>query len=141
MLMISTKTGDKGWTGFGGKRVRKDSPIIEALGALDEAQAVLGGLGLEEIQGDLYQIMALKFNKKRILDLESKIKILEGELEPVDKFIIFQKTEAVYLNWVRTIIRRAERKVMVWKNNKDILVYLNRLSDFIYLKARKAEEK
>ncbi len=139
--MISTKTGDKGWTGFGGKRVRKDSPIIEALGALDEAQAVLGGLGLEEIQGDLYQIMALKFNKKRILDLESKIKILEGELEPVDKFIIFQKTEAVYLNWVRTIIRRAERKVMVWKNNKDILVYLNRLSDFIYLKARKAEEK
>ena len=121
--------------------MRKDSPIIEALGALDEAQAVLGGLGLEEIQGDLYQIMALKFNKKRILDLESKIKILEGELEPVDKFIIFQKTEAVYLNWVRTIIRRAERKVMVWKNNKDILVYLNRLSDFIYLKARKAEEK
>ncbi|KKR67110.1 MAG: Ribonucleoside-diphosphate reductase, partial [Microgenomates group bacterium GW2011_GWA2_40_6] len=111
------------------------------VGALDEAQAVLGGLGLEEIQGDLYQIMALKFNKKRILDLESKIKILEGELEPVDKFIIFQKTEAVYLNWVRTIIRRAERKVMVWKNNKDILVYLNRLSDFIYLKARKAEEK
>lgn len=121
--------------------MRKDGPIIEALGALDEAQAVLGGLDLVDIQDDLYKIMAQKFDEKRILVLEERIRKLEAELGPLDKFVIFQKPEAVYLNWVRTIIRRAERRVMIWKNNKDILVYLNRLSDFIYLKAIKAEEK
>ena len=62
--MITTKTGDKGWTGFGGKRVRKDSGVIEAIGTVDELQAVIQLINyelritnLDTITNDLYLIM------------------------------------------------------------------------------------
>jgi cob(I)alamin adenosyltransferase len=140
-MTIVTKTGDGGWTSFRGKRIKKDNPIIEALGTLDELQAVMGELGLEGIQNDIYLIMSRKFDEKRINFLEKEIRALEKKLKPIDKFLIFKKQKAVHLNWVRTVVRRAERRVVALDKYEPVVKYLNRLSDFIYLLARKAEKK
>jgi cob(I)alamin adenosyltransferase len=72
--------------------------------------------------------------------LEEEINKLEKKLKPLTKFLIFKKEKARKLNWVRTVIRRAERRVVFLKN-KNILVYLNRLSDYYYLLSRIEEEK
>ena len=53
--------------------------------------------------------------------------------------MIFKNRKAIILNWVRTIVRRAERRSMVFKD-RNILIYLNRLSDYIYLLALKEEK-
>jgi ATP:cob(I)alamin adenosyltransferase len=83
--------------------------------------------------------MGKKLTKDRIEWIEEEINKLEKELKVENKFVIFKKEKALKLNWVRTIVRRAERRAVVFKD-KNILVYLNRLSDFIYLLALKEEE-
>lgn len=137
-MPITTKNGDEGMSEYFGKKVRKDGKILEALGNLDELQAVLGLVGLEKIQKDIYEIMGRKEVEGKIERLEKLIEKFENEVSVPKKFTIFKNERAIELNWVRTIVRRAERKSMVFKNKK-ILIYLNRLSDFIYLMALKEE--
>ena len=142
-MSITTKTGDKGYSSVAGKRLKKDDRIFEAIGTIDELQSIVED---HQIQKDLYEIMGeVGWGKKitnyqlRITNLEEKINNLERELRPLTKFLIFKKEKARKLNWVRTVVRRAERRVVFLKN-KNILIYLNRLSDYFYLLARKAEE-
>ncbi|HBP51048.1 MAG: hypothetical protein US68_C0001G0034 [Candidatus Shapirobacteria bacterium GW2011_GWE1_38_10] len=137
-MSITTKNGDGGVSEYFGKKVNKGGKILEAVGTLDELQAVLGLVGLEKLQEDIYEIMARKEMRQRIEKLERLMGRLEKEIEVPRNFIIFKDQRAIELNWVRTIVRRAERRSMVFKN-KDILIYLNRLSDFIYLLALKEE--
>ncbi|MBU1117977.1 ATP:cob(I)alamin adenosyltransferase [Patescibacteria group bacterium] len=153
--MITTKKGDDGKSDYFEKRVSKGGKILEAIGSLDELQAViqlvsyeLRVTSLKKITDDLYLIMGGKLSKDRIEWLEREIGKLIKELKIESKFVIFEKEKALKLNWVRTIVRRAERKVVALRNNKlrisnyeSILVYLNRLSDFIYLLALREEEK
>lgn len=143
-MSITTKTGDKGYSSVAGKRLKKDHQIFEAIGTIDELQSVIDD---ENIQKDLYEIMGnIAVGDKDIrsqisvVRLENEMEKLEKKLKPVTKFLIFKKEKARRLNWVRTIIRRAERRVVFLKN-KNILIYLNRLSDYYYLLARKTEEK
>jgi len=150
-MSITTKTGDKGYTSVAGRRVKKDSKIIEAIGTIDELQAIIEEV---EIQKDLYEIMgAIACGNKitnyelRITNLENEIEKLEKKLKPVTKFLIFKKEKARKLNWVRTVVRRAERRVVALENLefkilnlKTIIVYLNRLSDYFYLLSRQEEE-
>ncbi len=143
-MRITTKTGDNGYSSVAGKRLKKDNKIFEAIGTIDELQSIVDD---EFIQKDLYEIMGniacetsnLKL-VTRINSLEEEINKLEKELKPLTKFLIFKKEKARKLNWVRTVIRRAERRVVFLKN-KNILVYLNRLSDYYYLLSRIEEEK
>jgi len=143
-MSITTKTGDKGYSSVAGKRVKKDDKIFEAIGTLDELQSIIED---GEIQRDLYEIMGniacetsnLKL-VTRIKYLEDEIEKIEKELKPLTKFLIFKKEKARKLNWIRTVVRRAERSV-VFLNNKNILIYLNRLSDYYYLLSRIEEEK
>ncbi|PJA50824.1 ATP:cob(I)alamin adenosyltransferase [Candidatus Shapirobacteria bacterium CG_4_9_14_3_um_filter_36_12] len=149
-MSITTKTGDKGYTSVAGRRVKKDSKIIEAIGTIDELQAIIEEV---EIQKDLYEIMgAIACGNKitnyelRITNLENEIEKLEKKLKPVTKFLIFKKEKARKLNWVRTVVRRAERRVVALENLefkilnlKTIIVYLNRLSDYFYLLSRQEE--
>lgn len=138
-MSITTKKGDKGWSDYFGKRVSKSGKLLEALGTLDELQAVLGLAGLEKLEMDIYEIMAKKKVGNKIEILETRMEKLEKEIKVPKKFVIFRDNRALELNWVRTVVRRAERRAMVFKNKK-IQIYLNRLSDFIYLLALKAEE-
>jgi cob(I)alamin adenosyltransferase len=152
-MSITTKTGDKGYSSVLGKRLRKDDQIFEAIGTIDELQAVILTASskkqktISKIAEDLYEIMGCiaceTGNMKletRIKEIEVEIEKLEKKLKPLTKFLIFKKERARKLNWIRTVCRRAERKIVFLKN-KDILVYLNRLSDYIYLLSRIEEER
>lgn len=140
-MKIYTKTGDKGDTGlFGGGRVAKDHPRVEAYGEVDELNAALGLARsielmprvdevLAPIQRDLFAIGALlatpdrekmqqhltkaRIDETRIRELELAIDDAERELEPLKAFIMPGGTpKAAALHVARTVCRRAERRVV-----------------------------
>ena len=165
-MKIYTKTGDKGDTGlFGGDRVSKDHPRIEAYGAVDELNSLLGVVRslkpgkradgiLGRIQNDLFVLgadLATKKKSKRsliphvdgshILMLEQTIDAAQLSLPPLKVFILPGGTPAAsYLHYARTVCRRAERSVVRLMRservNENILIYLNRLSDLLFVLAR-----
>src|ERR1700716_2674534 len=140
-LKIYTKTGDQGTTGlFGGGRVAKDDPRVDAYGEVDELNAVLGMARSIEmmpridevllpVQRDLFGIGALiatpdhekmqqqlekaRIDAERIAQLERAIDEGEAELEPLRAFILPGGTpKAAALHVARTVCRRAERHVV-----------------------------
>jgi ATP:cob(I)alamin adenosyltransferase len=143
-MSITTKTGDGGYSSILNKRLKKDDQIFEAIGTIDELQSIIED---PEIQKDLYEIMGeIAWGKTSNIKLqtskiEEEIEKLEKKLKPLTKFLIFKKEKARKLNWVRTIVRRAERRVVTLKNYESIVIYLNRLSDYFYLLSRIEEEK
>jgi ATP:cob(I)alamin adenosyltransferase len=170
-MKIYTKTGDAGDTGlFGGARVQKDDPRVEAYGDVDELNAVLGLARaadpmprIDEIlvpmQRDLFSIGALlatpnrekmqqhltkaSIDERRISDLERAIDDCERELEPLRSFIIPGGSQkAAVLHLARTVCRRAERRVVSLQREVEIpplvVIYLNRLSDLLFMLARVA---
>lgn len=171
-MKISTKTGDKGITGlFSGERVAKDSPVIEALGNLDELQSFVGwcrfvsGLKdgakicriLDKIQRDLYLIMAHIGGGKIKKLTENDVKFLDHEISKYEKsagnlkkFILPGTTEAACrFHITRTVCRRAERRVVAMGTKSAqkkpdfgvVLKYLNRLSDLLFLLGCEFEAK
>ena len=148
-MKIYTKTGDQGQTGlFGGGRVSKDDPRVEAYGDVDELNAVLGlARALEmmpridevlvPIQRDLFSIGALlstpdlekmhdhlakaQVDDGRIRELEQAIDACDRELEPLRAFIVPGGTsKAAALHVARTVCRRAERRVIHLQRNVEI---------------------
>jgi cob(I)alamin adenosyltransferase len=140
-VKIYTKTGDTGDTGlFGGGRVAKDDPRVEAYGDVDELNAVIGMARAVElmpridevlvpVQRDLFAIGALlatpdrdkmaqhlekaRIDERRIAELEHAIDDAEQELEPLRAFILPGGTpKAAALHVARTVCRRAERHVV-----------------------------
>lgn len=151
--MITTKTGDGGMTlTRGGMIMDKDSVLIETLGEIDELQAVLLIVDLREIAEDLVKIMGelgcgVKFEEcvLRAKQMEDEIEKAEKELDSQKKFLLFNKEEAIYLNWVRTVARRVERRIVglskMSEVSGDLLKYFNRLSDYLFILTRREEEK
>lgn len=166
-MKIYTKTGDQGETGlFGGPRVRKDHPRIEAYGAVDELNAVLGlvraesppeeiDLLLAEIQNRLFDVGAelatpdpermgtVGVGPTHISRLEATIDRFESRLEPLKAFILPGGTlAAASLHLARTVCRRAERRLISLAASETIsqslLIYLNRLGDLLFVLAREA---
>jgi cob(I)alamin adenosyltransferase len=148
-MKIYTKTGDAGETGlFGGGRVSKDDPRVEAYGDVDELNAVLGLVRAVEmmpridevlvpIQRDLFSIGALlstpdlekmhdhlakaQVDEGRISELEQAIDACDKELEPLRAFIVPGGTpKAATLHVARTVCRRAERRVIHLQRNVEI---------------------
>jgi cob(I)alamin adenosyltransferase len=173
-LKIYTKTGDEGQTGlFGGGRVDKDNPRVEAYGEVDELNAVIGVARSVElmpridevlvpIQLDLFSIGALlatpdldrmrqqlekaRIDDDRIAQLEHAIDDGESELEPLKAFIIpGGSPKAAALHVARTVCRRAERRVVQLQRHVEIpqlvVIYLNRLSDLLFVLARVANRR
>lgn len=168
-MRITTKKGDKGMTQiFGGKRVPKYDLRIEAEGALDEAISFLGFAKtkvknshtknvIRAIQADLFRIVAeIAREKKDMPGLKKPIKerdvkqlenvgdILEKKTEIPNRFIIPGANEgSASLHIARTVVRRAERVVAALnkkrKTSPQILTYLNRLSDLLFVLARYEE--
>lgn len=148
-MKIYTKTGDKGDTGlFGGGRVAKSHPRVEAYGDIDELNAVLGLARsiemmpridevLAPVQRDLFSLGALlatpdhakvkqqlekaRLDEARITELEHAIDDGEAELEPLTAFILPGGTpKSAALHVARTVCRRAERKVIALGSEVDI---------------------
>ncbi len=168
-MKIYTKTGDEGLTGlFGGKRVSKADPRVEAYGAVDELNSAIGvaraaglpeasGSLLDSIQSELFDIGAElaavpeKADKlfvpvvaeSQIEALERAIDESEGRLVPLQTFILPGGTPgAAQLHVARTVCRRAERRVVALATEEpvrgEIVRYLNRLSDLLFSWARLA---
>jgi len=166
-MKIYTRTGDAGETGlFGGARVGKDDPRVEAYGTVDELNACLGvvrALGastetdesLLQIQSDLFTLGAElaclpgKEQKLRmsvlgdadIARLEAWIDRCESSLEPLKNFVLpGGSTRAAELHRARTVCRRAERRTLSAGRSSpvrpEVVVYLNRLSDLLFVLAR-----
>lgn len=144
-MAIYTKTGDRGKTStFSGKRVLKSSKLICAIGSLDELNSYLGIVGgLEEVQKNLFTINAiltgakLKFPNDATKNLEREIDEIEGKLPVQKNFLIYGGTKkASELYFARAICRRAERELVDLRTKPELLIYINRLSDYLFIKAR-----
>lgn len=165
-MRIYTRGGDTGETGlFGGGRVAKNHPRVEAYGAVDELNAVLGmaraaGLPAEldtvagRVQAELFAIGAdlatpeesartVRLGPEAVEALERDIDSVDAGLEPLRTFILPGGTAAAAaLHLARTVCRRAERRAITLQDSESIspvlIPYLNRLSDLLFVMARGA---
>lgn len=165
MSRISTGTGDEGETGLvGGARVSKTDARVEAYGTVDELNDVLGlaasfgSDGLREelrpLQRDLLTLGAdlanpdadpekgTRVGAEHVERLEARTDELERELPELRNFILpGGERSAAFLQLARSVCRRAERLAWRLREDHDVnpraLVYLNRLSDLLFLMARK----
>jgi cob(I)alamin adenosyltransferase len=159
---VVTKGGDTGETSLGdGSRVSKGDPLIEALGAVDEANASIGILRLHtrthatedamlaRIQNDLFDLGAdisvpgtdadrLRVTDTAIQRLQAEVDQMNATLPALKSFILPGGTDgAAYAHLVRVAVRRAERTVVRLDNlNPVVKRYLNRLSDHLFVLAR-----
>ncbi len=165
---IYTRGGDKGLTSLGdGSRVEKSHTRIKAYGDIDEANSCIGvsmvfSSGkikkvLRSIQNDLFDIGAdlcfpekvkkhVTISKKRIKFLENEIDKINKDLNKLESFILPSGSRASsFLHLARSLIRRAERSIVELdkkeKVNSDVLIYTNRLSDFLFVAARFENKK
>ena len=167
---IYTGGGDGGETSLGdGERVAKHSPRMEACGSVDEANAALGlarlhvsgaaDAMLARIQNDLFDLGAdlcvpaggrraagaLRVSQSQTARLEAEIDDMNAALEPLKSFVLpGGSAAAAHLHLARTVARRAERSVAALAAVEDIsapaLVYLNRLSDHLFVLARRCND-
>src|SRR5689334_23100704 len=160
---VTTRTGDSGQTSLvGGARVSKASLRVEAYGDVDELNSLLGlvrarladkqvdeALGL--IQNDLFtlgadlaspaEIEVPRIDESFVRSLERFSEEFLGELEPLKEFILPGGSQAgASLHVARTVARRAERRVVGLAEQEDVnaaaIIYLNRLSDLLFILAR-----
>lgn len=151
---------------LGGQVIDKDNLRVESYGTIDEINSVLGLLvtylsdpalvkDIQNVQNLLFEISGELTNPQKkddnitppaiydndIKNLESKIDTMEEQLDPLKNFILpGGSREVSIIHMARTICRRAERNVISLNRdetiNPEILVFLNRLSDYFFVLAR-----
>jgi cob(I)alamin adenosyltransferase len=153
LTRIYTRGGDKGETSLGdGSRVSKLDPRVAAMGDVDELNSLLGlAGGLDRVQNELFDLgadLSVPFeveNRLRITDeaverLEQEIEEANATLPDLKSFVLPGGSErAAQLFLARAVCRRAERTVLALHDaNPLCAVYLNRLSDLLFVLARAA---
>lgn len=166
-MKIYTKTGDNGKTSLiGGKRVSKNDLRIEAYGTVDELNSIVGmimNFDIDEYDKNIFSIIQNKlfdigsclavdsdYTQKEIKSIsESDISFLEAQ---IDNFSIDLTTPKAFIipagsfliswcNIARTICRRTERRMVAIKGfcekYNNCLIFVNRLSDFLFIMGRK----
>ena len=166
LTRIYTRGGDAGDTSLaGGRRVAKHDLRIDALGTVDEANAVIGLARLHtggeadallgRVQNDLFDLGAdlatpedgpkaegaLRISQAQVERLESEIDHLNGQLVPLESFVLpGGSAAAAHLHLARTVVRRAERLITGLAETESVngaaLRYANRLSDLLFVLAR-----
>jgi cob(I)alamin adenosyltransferase len=163
LTKIYTRGGDAGQTSLGDmSRVSKLDPLVRAYGAVDELNSVLGWVLVEvatptlvRIQNELFDVGAdlsvpyvegdgkLRIDQPAIDRLEADCDEANAPLEPLKSFILPGGTEqAARLHIARAVCRRAERDVLEAAQERPVnplaVIYLNRLSDLLFILARAA---
>jgi cob(I)alamin adenosyltransferase len=161
---IYTRTGDDGTTGLvDGSRVSKADPLCAAIGDVDEANSAIGvaraALGpgsfsemLARIQNDLFDLGAdlatpgdvpgaLRITAAQVDWLEDRIDHLNAALDPLTSFVLpAGEPAAAALHVARAVTRRAERSAVAASHEvslrPEVVTYLNRLSDLLFVAAR-----
>ena len=158
---IYTRTGDDGTTGLGdGSRVAKDNLRVEAFGTVDEANSAIGVVLaceavspdisnlLTEVQHDLFELGGelcipghSAVTDAFVERLEIELDGLNADLPALEEFILpGGGMAAAHCHLARTIVRRAERITTTLAANEEVrpevLKYLNRLSDLLFVIAR-----
>jgi cob(I)alamin adenosyltransferase len=166
LTKIYTRGGDKGKTSLGdGARVAKHDLRVAAYGTVDEANAAVGlarmhtesiaDAMLGRIQNDLFDLgadlcrpgddgadeNALRIQPSQVQRLEDEIDAMNVSLKPLDSFVLpGGRPAAAYLHLARTVVRRAERLSAELATREPVnptaIVYLNRLSDHLFVLSR-----
>jgi cob(I)alamin adenosyltransferase len=162
---IYTRTGDDGTTGLvGGGRISKADPLMAAIGDVDEANSAIGValvsiddestvVPLRRVQNELFDLGAdlatpldmdggLRVTSEQIDRLEREIDAMNAALSPLTSFVLpGGAAGAAQLHLARAIVRRAERSAVTATANKALnpkaLTYINRLSDWLFVAARR----
>ena len=167
---IYTRGGDKGETSLGdGRRVAKHDLRVAAYGTADEANSVIGlarlhtsgdeDAMLARIQNDLFDLGAdlctphegrkadgaLRITPDQVARLETEIDAMNEGLKPLASFILpGGKPAAAWLHLARTVVRRSERLMTelagIEKVNPEAVKYVNRLSDHLFVLARRLND-
>jgi cob(I)alamin adenosyltransferase len=170
LTRIYTRGGDKGETSLGdGRRVPKHDLRVDAYGTVDETNAVIGlarlhtsgeaDAMLARIQNDLFDLGAdlctpetgrkadgaLRIVDIQVQRLEQEIDVMNADLAPLRSFILPGGTAAAaYLHLARTVCRRAERLITSLAASEPVneaaVRYINRLSDHLFVLARKVND-
>ena len=162
-MAIYTKTGDGGETSLYSKdkivRVSKSSDSIEIIGMVDEVNSLFGVVEsfsqdkqikktINDLQKDMFTLGAilagakLRFPLAKTKNLEKTIDHWEAHLPVLKNFILpGGSKEASLVFYARTLVRKLERRLVsytkIHKLNPEILRYVNRLSDFMFVLGRK----
>ncbi|MFA5087775.1 MAG: cob(I)yrinic acid a,c-diamide adenosyltransferase [Candidatus Omnitrophota bacterium] len=156
---------------FSGEKVSKNSPRLAALGDIDELVSFLGitrhyaqggevKSGIREIQEDLFILsgelavsggkinkLSRRINADRIQDIDRKLSLLQKGVTLPQGFVVPGGTLAsAYLDYARALARRCERSIVYLREqkllrNRDAVIWINRLSDYLYLLARREETR
>lgn len=159
---IYTRTGDDGTTGLvDGSRVRKADARLHAIGEVDEANCAIGAAivaeggdaeALRRIQNDLFDLGAdlatpgeiegaLRIVPAQVARLEHEIDGMNARLLPLTSFVLPGGSPgAAALHLARAVTRRAERAAVAAGVTGPALAYLNRLSDWLFVAARLAND-
>ncbi len=164
-MKIYTKTGDSGTTSlFGGKRVDKNSLRIEAYGCVDELNSLIGVIvagkppadvlkKLIRVQAELFilgtdlatptdvKVKIPRITKGFVARTEKEIDAMEKRLPNLKNFILPGGSKiGSQLHLARTVARRTERRIVELSQaeriNQNSLIYINRLSDWLFVMAR-----
>jgi cob(I)alamin adenosyltransferase len=157
---IYTRTGDDGTTGLGdGARVSKTSPRVEAMGAVDELNSVVGFLMTESVPDAIRETLSTVqhtlfdlggeislpgqelVQNKQVTKIENTLDRMNEPLSPLKDFILPGGTRpAALCHQARSVCRRAERQLLVLAEQQSVsntsIKYLNRLSDLLFVIAR-----
>ena len=157
---IYTRTGDKGTTGLGdGSRVMKDDLRVEAYGTIDELNSFIGLLlterlpefiqpALENIQHRLFDVGSelcmpgyVVITQNHVTELEELLDGLNETLPPLKEFILpGGNSAAAVCHVARSVCRRAERRLVTLSGKEklrgELVAYINRLSDLLFVIAR-----
>ena len=165
-MSITTKTGDQGETGlWSGQRIPKDDLRVECYGTLDELNSFLGEAKhyvksseilkiIEQVQKDLFRVAGeLATKDMKFIDPVTNtdaglilgiITNFESKVELTGFVLPGSTIQSAKLDICRTIARRAERRIITLSKSENVpttlLIYVNRLSDLLYIMAR-FEEK
>ena len=162
---IYTRTGDDGTTGLGdGARVSKTSPRVEAMGAVDELNSIIGLLMAESLPDSIRDTLSAVqhalfdlggeislpgqelVDNKQVIQIENALDQMNEPLSPLKDFILPGGTQpAALCHQARSVCRRAERRLLVLAEKQSASnvssKYLNRLSDLLFVMARHLNQR
>lgn len=161
LTKIYTRKGDEGFTTLGDSRIPKDDLLVEAIGSIDELNSAIGLIIAQRIRdrqiedcltqiqnelfdfgGELHLPEHPAITAEHVTRLEQWLDEWNSKLPPLKEFILPRgNPAAAACHLARTICRRAERSVVrlhrqVPLHNPELLCYLNRLSDVLFVLAR-----